>query len=119
MNSKPLGQNPLKVLVRLTRYKTLLNELANDGIEFSQHEMNVGFVNSLPEKWLTFSQGLRNANLTQTLDLAKLYGRFTYEDNLIERRFGDQKKPYTMPSSSISTAFFLKQYHSGFSRKFR
>ena len=72
-----------------TRYKTLLNELANDGIEFSQHEMNVGFVNCLPEKWLIFSQGLRNANLTQTLDFAKLYGRFIYEDNLIERRFGD------------------------------
>nr|GEU78895.1 hypothetical protein [Tanacetum cinerariifolium] len=32
----------------------------------------VGFVNSLPEKWLTLSQGL-NANHTQTLDLADIY----------------------------------------------
>ncbi|GKD61258.1 hypothetical protein Tco_1298767 [Tanacetum coccineum] len=39
-----------------TRYKTLLNELANDGVNLSKHEINVGFVNSLPEKWLTFSQ---------------------------------------------------------------
>ncbi|GJR67790.1 hypothetical protein Tco_0013855 [Tanacetum coccineum] len=47
-----------------TRYKTLLNELANDGVNLSKHEINVGFVNCLPEKWLTFSQGLRNANHT-------------------------------------------------------
>ncbi|GJT30464.1 retrovirus-related pol polyprotein from transposon TNT 1-94 [Tanacetum coccineum] len=57
-----------------TRYKTLLNELANDGVNLSKHEINVGLVNSLPEKWLTFSQGLRNANHTQTLDLADIYG---------------------------------------------
>ncbi|GJW87519.1 hypothetical protein Tco_0162859 [Tanacetum coccineum] len=36
-----------------TRYKTLLNKLANDGVNLSKHEINVGFVNSLPEKWLT------------------------------------------------------------------
>nr|GFC16784.1 retrovirus-related Pol polyprotein from transposon TNT 1-94 [Tanacetum cinerariifolium] len=35
-----------------TRYKTLLNELVNDGVTLSKHEINVGFVNSLLEKWL-------------------------------------------------------------------
>nr|GEV94719.1 retrovirus-related Pol polyprotein from transposon TNT 1-94 [Tanacetum cinerariifolium] len=68
-----------------TRCKTLLNELANDGVNLSKHEINVGFVNSLPEKWLTFSQGLRNANHTQTRGLANIYGRFVCEDNLIQR----------------------------------
>nr|GEX17905.1 hypothetical protein [Tanacetum cinerariifolium] len=68
-----------------TRYKTLLNELANDGVNLSKHEINVGFVNSLPEKWLTFSQGLRNANDTQTLDHPDIYGRFVYDDNIIQR----------------------------------
>ncbi|GKB97033.1 hypothetical protein Tco_0983170 [Tanacetum coccineum] len=91
-----------------TRYKTFLNELANDGISLSKHEINVGFVNSLPEKWLTFSKGLRNANLTQTLNLANIYGRFVYEDNLIGRRYSDYKKALvTTPSnSSVITAFF-------------
>nr|GEX65483.1 retrovirus-related Pol polyprotein from transposon TNT 1-94 [Tanacetum cinerariifolium] len=56
------------------RYNTLLNELANDGVNLSKHAINVGFVNSLPEKWLTFSQGLRNANHTYTIDLADIYG---------------------------------------------
>ncbi|GJW45564.1 hypothetical protein Tco_0077210, partial [Tanacetum coccineum] len=91
-----------------THYKTLLNELANDGMNLSKHEINVGFVNSLPKKWLTFSQGLRNANHTQTIDLADIYGRFVYEDNLIQIRYSNSKKalittPLTTP---ISTVFF-------------
>ncbi|GJT90264.1 hypothetical protein Tco_1079109 [Tanacetum coccineum] len=63
---------------------------------------------NLPEKWLTFSQGLRNANHTQTLDLADNYGRFVYKDNLIQRRYSDTKKALiTTPSSTvISTSFF-------------
>ncbi|GJS34047.1 putative ribonuclease H-like domain-containing protein [Tanacetum coccineum] len=91
-----------------THYKTLLNELANDGVNLSKHEINVGFVNNLPEKWLTFSQGLRNANHTQTFNLAYIYGWFVYEDNLIQRRYFDTKKALiTTPSSTtISTAFF-------------
>ncbi|GJX82080.1 retrovirus-related pol polyprotein from transposon TNT 1-94 [Tanacetum coccineum] len=75
-----------------TRYKTLLNELANDGVNLFKHEIN----------------GLRNANHTQTLDLADIYGRFVYKDNLIQRRYCDTKKALiTIPSSTlISTAFF-------------
>ncbi|GJS60728.1 hypothetical protein Tco_0655512 [Tanacetum coccineum] len=41
-------------------YKSLLNELANDGVTLFKHKNSVGFVNSLSEKWLGFSQGLRN-----------------------------------------------------------
>nr|GEX31482.1 retrovirus-related Pol polyprotein from transposon TNT 1-94 [Tanacetum cinerariifolium] len=74
-----------------TRYKTILNELSNDGVNLSKHEINVGFLNSLPEKWLTFSEGLRNANHTQTLDLADIYERFVYDDNLIQRSQADPK----------------------------
>nr|GFB23878.1 retrovirus-related Pol polyprotein from transposon TNT 1-94 [Tanacetum cinerariifolium] len=64
----------------------MLNEISNDGVNLSKHEINVGFVNNLPEKWLTFSQGLRNANHSQTLELADIYGRFVYKDNLIQKR---------------------------------
>ncbi|GJS76090.1 hypothetical protein Tco_0725971, partial [Tanacetum coccineum] len=91
-----------------TRYKTLLNELINDGVALSKHKINVGFMKSHPKKWLSISQGLRNANHTQTLDLADIYRRFVYEDNLISRRFPETKKALiTTPSDSpISTAFF-------------
>ncbi|GJU62121.1 retrovirus-related pol polyprotein from transposon TNT 1-94, partial [Tanacetum coccineum] len=91
-----------------TRYKTLLNELANDDVNLSKHEINVSFMNCFPEKWLIFSQGLRNANHTQTLGLADIYERFVYEDKLIQRRYSDTKKALiTTPSNTaISTAFF-------------
>ncbi|GJT00836.1 hypothetical protein Tco_0822005 [Tanacetum coccineum] len=64
-----------------TRYKTLLNELANDGVNLSKHEINVGFMNSLPEKWLTFSQGPRNTNhranaSKSTESLSQTYTRY-------------------------------------------
>ncbi|GJZ75451.1 hypothetical protein Tco_0639916, partial [Tanacetum coccineum] len=48
-----------------TRYKTLLNELAKDGVNLSKHEIN-------------------------TLDLADIYGRFIYKENLIQRSFDDE-----------------------------
>ncbi|GKD60654.1 hypothetical protein Tco_1298163 [Tanacetum coccineum] len=52
--------------------------------------------------------GLRNANYTQTLDLADIYRRFVYENNLIQRRYSDTKKALiTTPSTTtISIAFF-------------
>ncbi|GKA88027.1 hypothetical protein Tco_0809791 [Tanacetum coccineum] len=53
-------------------------------------------------------EGLRNANHTQTLDLADIYERFVYEDNLIQRRYSYNKKALiTTPSTTpISIAFF-------------
>ncbi|GJY58144.1 hypothetical protein Tco_0458036 [Tanacetum coccineum] len=69
------GAKPSEILSHVyTRYKTLLNELSNDGVKLSKHEINVGFMNSLPKKWLSFSQGLRNANHNQTLNLADIMG---------------------------------------------
>nr|GEX52148.1 retrovirus-related Pol polyprotein from transposon TNT 1-94 [Tanacetum cinerariifolium] len=52
--------------------------------------------------------GPRNANHTQNLDLADIYRRFVYEDNLIQRNYSDTKKALiTTPSNTtISTAFF-------------
>nr|GEV66800.1 zf-CCHC domain-containing protein/DUF4219 domain-containing protein/UBN2 domain-containing protein [Tanacetum cinerariifolium] len=78
-----------------------------ENFEFLVRELR-GVEVCLLEKWLTFSRGLRNANHTQTLDLADIYGRFVYEDNLIQRRYSDTKKALitTPPSSIIFTAFF-------------
>ncbi|GKF35482.1 hypothetical protein Tco_0108682 [Tanacetum coccineum] len=77
-------------------------------------------MNSLPGKWLTFSQGLRNANHTQTLDLADICGRFIYEENLIQRRYSNTKKALiTTPSSTaISTAFFSNNVIQDFQENF-
>ncbi|GKA01688.1 hypothetical protein Tco_0674353 [Tanacetum coccineum] len=62
----------------------------------------------LHEKCLSLSHGLRNANHTQTIDLADIYGRFSYEDNLILRRYPKTKKTLLITPSDtpISIAFF-------------
>ncbi|GKE88666.1 hypothetical protein Tco_1566141 [Tanacetum coccineum] len=39
-----------------TIYKALMNELVNDGIKLSKLEINTGFINRLPKKWLAFSR---------------------------------------------------------------
>nr|GEV00913.1 retrovirus-related Pol polyprotein from transposon TNT 1-94 [Tanacetum cinerariifolium] len=43
-----------------TIYKSLMNELVNDGIKLSKLEIDIGFINGLPKKWLAFCQSLRN-----------------------------------------------------------
>ncbi|GKC08189.1 hypothetical protein Tco_0999799 [Tanacetum coccineum] len=98
----------LTALKTYTRYKNLLNELSNDSVTLSKLEINVGFMNNLIEKLLSFSQGLKYANHTHTLDLADIHGRFVYEDNLIQRRYPQNKKALitTTSTSLISTAFF-------------
>ncbi|GJR58798.1 retrovirus-related pol polyprotein from transposon TNT 1-94 [Tanacetum coccineum] len=45
-----------------TRYKSLMNELVNDGIKLLKLEINTGFINRLLKKWLSFCQSLRNTN---------------------------------------------------------
>ncbi|GJX09457.1 hypothetical protein Tco_0199316 [Tanacetum coccineum] len=69
----------------------------------SKHEINVGFINILPEKWLSFSQGLMNANHIENQDLADIYGRFVYKDYLISRRYPESKK--ALITASISNSF--------------
>ncbi|GJT09918.1 retrovirus-related pol polyprotein from transposon TNT 1-94 [Tanacetum coccineum] len=53
--------------------ETLMNELVNDGIKLSKLEINTGFINGLPKKWLSFSQSLRNTNNVKDFELASLF----------------------------------------------
>ncbi|GJW35727.1 hypothetical protein Tco_0058647 [Tanacetum coccineum] len=97
-----------------TRYKTQLNELANDGVNLSKHEINVGFVNSLPKKWLTFSQGLRNANHTQTLDHVDIYGS-QHEPKIqkdYKTKYKKMKAKLALLEASPSTSQNPKTYQS-------
>nr|GEW74228.1 hypothetical protein [Tanacetum cinerariifolium] len=55
------------------RYKALMNELVNDGIKLLKLEINTGFINGLPKKWLAFCQSLRNTNRVNESELASLF----------------------------------------------
>nr|GEV12871.1 hypothetical protein [Tanacetum cinerariifolium] len=54
-------------------YRALMNELVNDGIKLSKLEINTGFINGLPKKWLSFCQSLRNTNHVKDYEVASLF----------------------------------------------
>ncbi|GJW90056.1 hypothetical protein Tco_0167609 [Tanacetum coccineum] len=74
-----------------TRYKALMNKLVNDGIKLSKLEINNGFINGLPKKWLAFCQSLRNTNHVKEYELASLFGKLKYEENLIDNSPDDEE----------------------------
>ncbi|GJU64441.1 retrovirus-related pol polyprotein from transposon TNT 1-94, partial [Tanacetum coccineum] len=88
-----------------TRYKALMNELVNDGIKLSKLEINTGFINGLPKKWLSFCQSLRNTNHVKDSELASLFGKLKYEENLIDNIYETEKNKSLVSATPLSTAF--------------
>ncbi|GJZ44572.1 hypothetical protein Tco_0591827 [Tanacetum coccineum] len=102
-----------------TRYKTLLNELTNDGVTLSKHEITVGFVNSLPKKRLSFSQGLRNSNHTRPLTLLIFMG--VSRSSSVSKGFQPKFTPKLIQSSqhtqsSQSEPKFQKDYKAEYKK---
>ncbi|GJX64214.1 hypothetical protein Tco_0298557 [Tanacetum coccineum] len=89
-----------------TRYKALMNELVNDGVNLSKLEINTGFINGLPKKWLSFCQSLRNTNHVKDSELASLFGKLKYEENLINSIYETEKSKSLVSATPLSTAFF-------------
>ncbi|GJW41483.1 hypothetical protein Tco_0067328 [Tanacetum coccineum] len=89
-----------------TRHKALMNELVNDGIKLSKLEINTGFINGLPKKWLSFCQSLRNTNHVKESKLVTLFGKLKYEENLIDSIYETEKKKSLATKTPLSTAFF-------------
>ncbi|GJR17639.1 hypothetical protein Tco_0966166 [Tanacetum coccineum] len=89
-----------------TRYKALMNELVNDGIKLSKLEINTGFINGLPKKWLAFCQSLKNTNHVKEYELASLFGKLRYEENHINSIYDTNKEKTLVHATPLSTAFF-------------
>ncbi|GJU80736.1 retrovirus-related pol polyprotein from transposon TNT 1-94 [Tanacetum coccineum] len=83
-----------------------LNELVNDGIKLSKLEINTGFINGLPKKWLAFCQSLRNTNHVKESELASLFGKLKYEEKLINNIYRTNKEKTLVSATLLSTAFF-------------
>ncbi|GJT24814.1 retrovirus-related pol polyprotein from transposon TNT 1-94 [Tanacetum coccineum] len=89
-----------------TRYKALMSELVNDGIKLSKIEINTGFINGLPKKWLAFCQSLRDTNHVKESKLASIFGKLRYEENLIDSISGTNKEKTLVFATPLSTTFF-------------
>ncbi|GJU17295.1 retrovirus-related pol polyprotein from transposon TNT 1-94 [Tanacetum coccineum] len=85
--------------------KALMNELINDGIKLSKLEINTSFINGLPKKWLSFCQSLRNTNHVKDSELASLFGKLKYEENLIDSIYETEKNKSLVSATPLSTAF--------------
>ncbi|GJZ22032.1 retrovirus-related pol polyprotein from transposon TNT 1-94 [Tanacetum coccineum] len=99
------GFKKLKELVT-RQYKALMNELVNDGINLSNLEINSIFINGLPKKWMSFCQSLRNTNHVKDFELASLFGKLKYEENLINSIYETEKSKSLVSATPLSTAFF-------------
>nr|GEV69047.1 retrovirus-related Pol polyprotein from transposon TNT 1-94 [Tanacetum cinerariifolium] len=89
-----------------TKYKALMNDLVNDGIKLSKLEINTGFINGLPKKWLSFYQSLINTNNVKDSELASLFGKLKYKENLIDSIYETEKNKSIVSATPLSTAFF-------------
>ncbi|GKB03908.1 retrovirus-related pol polyprotein from transposon TNT 1-94 [Tanacetum coccineum] len=90
----------------LILYKALMNELVNDGIKLLKLEINNGFINRLPKKWLSFYQSLKNTNHVKDSELASLFGKLKYEENLIDVIYETEKNKSLVSTTPLSTTFF-------------
>ncbi|GJR80711.1 retrovirus-related pol polyprotein from transposon TNT 1-94 [Tanacetum coccineum] len=91
---------------QMNSYKALVNELVNDGIKLSNLEINTGFINGLPKKWISFCQSLRNTNHVKDSELASLFGKLKYEENLIDSIYETEKNKSLVSTTPLSTAFY-------------
>ncbi|GJY38457.1 retrovirus-related pol polyprotein from transposon TNT 1-94 [Tanacetum coccineum] len=89
-----------------TRYKALMNELVNDDIKLSKLKINIGFINGLPKKWLSLCQRLRNTNHVKESELAFIFGKLKYEENLIDSIYEAEKSKSLFSATPSPTAFF-------------
>ncbi|GJZ12090.1 ribonuclease H-like domain-containing protein [Tanacetum coccineum] len=107
-----------KLAQTFTRYKALMNDLVNDGIKLSKLEINIGFKNRLPKKWLSFCQSLRYTNHVKDSELASLCGKLKYEENLIDNIYETEKTKSLVFATPLSTAFFSTSIVQDFQAKY-
>ncbi|GJY18392.1 retrovirus-related pol polyprotein from transposon TNT 1-94 [Tanacetum coccineum] len=88
-----------KVNETFTRLRSLLNDLENNGVSIPQAEVNATFVNSLPRKWLSMNQTQRANNSIKNDTLAALYGKYNYEEGLIDQIYKSESTRFTLQGS--------------------
>ncbi|GJU69074.1 retrovirus-related pol polyprotein from transposon TNT 1-94 [Tanacetum coccineum] len=101
-----------KVNGTFTRMKCLLNDLENNGVSIPQAELNVTFVNNLPRKWLSMNQTQRAKNSIKNDTLAALYGKYNYEEGLIDQIYDNSDVKEDTRSSNKFLADLYAEFHN-------
>ncbi|GKD13963.1 retrovirus-related pol polyprotein from transposon TNT 1-94 [Tanacetum coccineum] len=99
-----------KVNATFTRLKCLLNDIENNGVTIPQAEVNATFVNSLPRKWLSMNQTQRANNSIKNDSLATLYGKYNYEEGLIDQIYESETERFSIQASSSKALISNTQF---------
>ncbi|GKD99513.1 retrovirus-related pol polyprotein from transposon TNT 1-94 [Tanacetum coccineum] len=99
-----------KIMGTFTRLKCLLNDLENNGVTIPQAEVNATFVNSLPRKWLSMNQTQRANNFIKNDSLATLYGKYNYEEGLINQIYESETQRFLIQTSSSKALISNTQF---------
>ncbi|GKC96209.1 hypothetical protein Tco_1161651, partial [Tanacetum coccineum] len=99
-----------KVNGTFTRLKCLLNDIENNDVIIPQAEVNAMFVNSLPKKWLSMNQIQRANNSIKNDSLATLYGKYNYEEGLIDHIYKQETQRFTIQASSLKALISNHQF---------
>nr|GEY79717.1 hypothetical protein [Tanacetum cinerariifolium] len=99
-----------KVMETFTRLKCLLNDLENNGVTIPQAEVNATFVNSLPRKWISMNQTQRANNFIKNDSLATLYGKYNYEEGLIDQIYKSETQRFSIQASSSKALISNTQF---------
>nr|GEV87232.1 hypothetical protein [Tanacetum cinerariifolium] len=110
-DSYEIGSAGLRAATAGTRETTLGGRLKSHCCQLIKVDMDcfhnlTGFINGLPMKWLIFCQSLKNTNHVKDFELASLFGKPKYEENLIENIYETEKNKYLVSTTPLLTAFF-------------
>nr|GEZ80402.1 hypothetical protein [Tanacetum cinerariifolium] len=99
-----------KVNENFKRLKCLLNDLENNSVTIPKAEVSATFVNCLPRKWLSMNQTQRENNSIKNDSLATLYGKYTYEEGLIDQIYESETQSITLQASSSKALISNNQF---------
>nr|GEV51936.1 hypothetical protein [Tanacetum cinerariifolium] len=99
-----------KVNGTFIRLKCLLNDLENNGVTIPQAEVNAKFVNSLPRKWMSMNQTQRENISIKNDSMATLYGKYNYEEGLIDQIYESETQRFIIQASSSKSLIFNHQF---------
>ncbi|GJY37250.1 retrovirus-related pol polyprotein from transposon TNT 1-94 [Tanacetum coccineum] len=99
-----------KVMGTFTTLKCLLNDLENNGVTIPQAKVNATFVNSMPRKWLSMNQTQRANNSIKNDSLATLYGKYNFEEGLIDQIYESETQRFSIQASSSKALISNTQF---------
>ncbi|GJW02741.1 hypothetical protein Tco_1561597 [Tanacetum coccineum] len=99
-----------KVNGTFIRLKCLLNDLENNGVIIPQAEVNATFVNSLLRKWMSMNRTQMANNSIKNGCLATLYGKYNYEEGLVDQIYESESQRFSIHASSLKALISNTQF---------